>query len=146
MTDEFDDQQYLRLRRCETRLAYATLTALLLYLPAETIYSWPDLFQPGYIVDFLAFVLLGFGGWFSLSARPQCGVAPLCAAWGYCAALGWRSYFERWYGRKMELPIYVNEPGWVSDAIGVATILAFLALGYSLWLAVRYQKVGRRIC
>lgn len=128
-----DSQQ--RLRKIETALARFTLAALLVYIPGETIFSWPELLHPGYLVDVIAFALLFFGGFHSLRNRPRRAAGPLCAAWGYCACLGWRCYFMRVYSRERGLGVYGAEPSAVEPILAVVTVIAFIALGLSLYLA-----------
>ncbi len=132
----------MRLRRIETALAWFSLGALVVYVPLETWVSWPHLDSPGYVVDVIAFALLLYGGAHSLSVRPRSGIAPLCAAWGFCACLGWRSYFMRVVARQKSLAIYEGEPPIVGQVVGVATIIAFAALVLCLWIA--HRRSGRR--
>lgn len=138
------DHDRTRLRRIESGLAYFSLGSLLLYIPLETYVSWPSLHNPGYLVDVIGFVLLAFGGLHSLRARPHQGIAPLCAAWGYCACNGWRAYFGRVDSRVRGLSLYtgLNKEPIVENAVGVATVIAFVVL--ILCLCVAYRN-GRHV-
>ncbi len=85
-------------RRVETILAQVTLVFLLVYVPAETYVSWSDsywLFNPFYIVDLVAMVLLFFGAVRSLRARPRPAPGMLCGAFGWATANGWRATWDR---------------------------------------------------
>ncbi len=115
-------------------MARFSLGALILYIPAETLVSWPELLSPGYLVDVLAFGLLLFGGWHSLRARPAPAAGPLCAAWGFCACLAWRSYFLRVYSRQRGLGLY-HEPGYIEPVLAVVLVIALAALAVMLWIA-----------
>lgn len=121
--------------RLETGLAWFSLGVLIVYIPAETFVSWPDLGSPGYIVDVMAFGLLAYGGAHSLRARPLPGAGPLCGAWGFSACLGWRSYFMRVLSRQHGLGVYADEPACVEPAVGAAMVLAFVAFGLCLYVA-----------
>jgi hypothetical protein len=82
-------------RRIETAIAWLTLAALVIYIPAETYVSWPELWHPFYLVDFIAMVLLLWGAVHSLRARPHPAPGVLSAAYGWAAANGWRATFWR---------------------------------------------------
>ena len=82
-------------RRLETALAWFTVLTLPVYAPAETDLAWPDLLDPGYVVDFIARLLLAYGACHSLRVRHACAIAPLAAAQGRSACLAWRSDFTR---------------------------------------------------
>lgn len=69
------------LRQVETGLAYFTLGALVVYFPVETYVSLPEgLWNPFYIVDLIAMVLMFWGALHSLRARPSRSPELLCAA------------------------------------------------------------------
>lgn len=133
-----------RTRKIETGLAFFTLGALPVYGIGETAYSWPDLTNPGYIVDVIAFALLLLGGWHSLRHRPRPAVGPLCAAWGFCACLGWRTYFMRVYSRERGLGIYGPEHPAVEPILATVTVIAFSALVLGLYVAVASDASERR--
>lgn len=117
----------------ERRLLAITWGCLALYAPAETLYSYPHLASPGYLVDLIAMVLLGTGArHLGRTGNP----APLAAAWGWSACLAWRSYFARWHSRRLDLGVY-EEPAWVEPIVGVALLVALAVFAFSLVLAYR---------
>ena len=85
----------MTLRRAETSLAYATIAALLIYAPIETVYSWPALASPYYVIDVIGMLLMLAGVVRSLRARP--GTAPdvLAVGWAWSSANFWRAAFDR---------------------------------------------------
>lgn len=88
----------MALRKIETGLAYFTLCALVIYFPVETWASLPEgLWNPYYLVDLIAMILLGWGAIRSLRARPHQSPAVLCAAYAWSAANGWRATFGRMF-------------------------------------------------
>lgn len=123
-------------RRLESGLAWFTLGALAVYVPAETWTSWPHLTGPGYVVDALAMVLLGVSAVYSLRVQPAGAIAPLTAAWGWTACLWWRAYFTRRISRERGLGIYTDER-WHETVIGYAMIVGLCAFAFSLYLAFR---------
>ncbi len=126
-------------RSLETGLAWFTLLALAVYAPLETWFSRGDLSSPGYIVDAIAMVLLLTGALHSLRMRPHTGIAPLAAAWGWTACLGWRSYFTRRISRERGLGIYEGQE-WVEMIVGYAMIIGLVAFATSLYLAFRRRE------
>jgi len=82
-------------RRAESGLAWGTLAALAIYAPVETIYSWPNLGDPFYIIDVIAMALMGVGMVLSLRSRPHAAPGLLTAGWAWAAANFWRAYFDR---------------------------------------------------
>jgi hypothetical protein len=84
-----------RMRRVETGLAWATIVALLIYAPVETIYSWPGLTDPFYVIDVIGMALMMSGVVRSLRARPGSGAAMLAVGWAWTASNFWRATFDR---------------------------------------------------
>lgn len=83
-------------RRIETGLAYASIAALAIYAPVETIYSWAGgLLDPYYLIDVVAMVLIATGIVRSLRARPAGSPALLAVAWAWASANFWRATFDR---------------------------------------------------
>jgi hypothetical protein len=129
-------------RRTETALARATLLALVLYFPVETWTSWKHeywLFNPFYIIDLIAMLLLLYGAMRSLRARPRPAPGALCAAYAWTAANGWRAT----WGRVFEL----RDGGRLDHgslelwAVGGATLLALMCLASSFYLMIRAEAV-----
>jgi len=117
----------------ERRLLAITWACLALYVPAETLYSYPYLGSPGYLVDLIGMVLLFTGArHLARTGNP----APLAAAWGWSACLAWRSYFARWHSRRQDLGVY-DEPAWVEPIVGLAMAVTLAVFGLSLRLAYR---------
>src|SRR4029453_1604571 len=84
-------QRPMNNRDIETRLARATLAALVFYFPIETWASWGHdywLLNPFYLIDLIAMVLLLYGATRSLRARPRPAPGALCAAHGWAAGGG----------------------------------------------------------
>ena len=130
----------MTLRKVETGLAWFTLGVLVIYVPVETWTSLPHgLWNPFYLIDLIAMLLLFFGATRSLRARPASSPAVLCAAYAWSAANGWRATF----GRLFELLdggalTYGVGELW---AVGIATVLALGCLGLSLFLVVRCTPI-----
>ena len=122
-------------RRVESATAWFTIGALIVYVPVETYVSWPcGLWNPFYLVDAIAMVLLGWGAVHSLRARPGCAPGVLCGAYGWAAANGWRATFGRLAELREggELDYGAGEL-WV---VGVATAIAMTCLLTLLALVV----------
>jgi hypothetical protein len=74
----------MRLRRVETALAWFTLAALVVHVPAETSVSLPyGLLNAFDLVDAIALALMFSGAVRSLRARPGSAPGVLCAAYGW---------------------------------------------------------------
>jgi hypothetical protein len=116
---------------------------LVLYAPIETWVSRHDLTSPGYICDLIAFLLLAYGCYEAIRQLPNISVAPLCAAWGYCAALFWRCYFMRVFDRQRNLGIYEAQPSWVEPVLLLMLVIAFLAVGVCLYLDRASKNDGK---
>jgi hypothetical protein len=133
------------MRNVETGLARFSLGILVLYFPIETWASLPyGLWHPMYLVDFIAMCLLAFGGTYSLRARPAAAPGPLCAAWGWAAANGWRGTAWRWLDHfdndGANLDHGVTEL-WV---VTLASLVALFCFGLSLVLVVKTSRRGTR--
>ena len=118
------------MRHTETVLARFSLALLVVYFPVETWVSLPyGLWHPLYLVDFIAMILLFFGARHSLRARPERAPGPLCAAWGWAAANGWRATTWRWLdyldneGRNIDRGVVEL---WVVSAV---SLLAAISVG-----------------
>ena len=132
-------------RRVETILAQVTLVFLLVYVPAETYVSWSDsywLFNPFYIVDLVAMVLLFFGAVRSLRARPRPAPGMLCGAFGWASANGWRATWDRAFE--------LMDGGSLSYGtaelcvVGCATGCGLVCFALCLWLVARADSMDIR--
>lgn len=126
----------MNLRRIETCLAWFTLGGLLVYLPVETWTSLPyGLWNPFYLVDVIAMLLLFFGAVHSLRARPRPAPGVLCAAYAWTAANGWRATFGRVFEISKGGELDYGSTELLAVGVGTGLVLACLAL--SLFLVVR---------
>ena len=126
----------MALRKIETGLAWFTLASLVIYFPVETWASLADgLWNPFYLVDLIAMILLFWGALRSLRARPASSPAVLCAAYAWSAANGWRATFGRMFelleGGKLD---HGAAEMW---AVAIATSIALVCLILSLYLVIR---------
>jgi hypothetical protein len=127
------------LRKIETGLAWFTVGALVVYFPVETWVSWKDgLWNPFYVVDLIAMLLLGWGAVRSLRARPGSAPSVLCAAFAWSAANGWRATF----GRMFELLEGATLDNGAVEMwfVSIGTAIALACLILSLYLVVRSNK------
>ena len=131
----------MNLRKIETGLAWFTLGALVIYFPAETWASLPaGLWNPFYLVDVIAMVLLFWGAMRSLRARPYRSPGVLCAAYAWTAANGWRATF----GRMFEILAGGTLGHGASEmwAVSIATAVGLLCFILSLLLVSRSTPAG----
>ena len=127
-----------RMRRAETGLAYFSLGVLVLYFPLETWASLPyGLSHPMYLVDFIAMCLLLLGGLHSLRARPESAPGPLCGAWAWAAANGWRATAWRWIDMLDKQGENLDRGAVELWVVTVASFVALVCFGISLTLVVR---------
>ena len=128
-------------RKTETRLARFTLGILLIYFPLETWFSLPGgLLHPMYLVDFIAICLLLYGALHSLRARPATAPGPLCAAWAWTAANGWRATSWRWLDtleKGGENLVYGDVELWI---VTLASAMALACFLFSLTLVARRPR------
>lgn len=130
--------------RSETALALVSLAVLVPYVPGETWLAWGDLTSPGYLVDVLAWLLLGYGAVHSLRRRPRPAAGPLCGAWGFVACLGWRTYFARVISKERGLPVYEGEPAFVQPLLGWCLPASLAVFAWCLWLARAPSRADER--
>ena len=124
------------LRKTETGLAYFTFAALVVYFPVETYVSLPEgLWNPFYIVDLIAMVLMFWGAIHSLGARPARSPGLLCAAYAWVSANGWRATFGRMFELREGGKLDHGATEMWAVAIGTGVGIACLIL--SLYLVVR---------
>jgi hypothetical protein len=134
----------MNLRQIETGLARFVLGTLVVYVPVETWMSLSSgLWNPFYIVDLIAMVLLFVGAVHSLRARPNPAPGILCAAIAWTSANGWRATFGRISeirsGGKLD---YGTAEVW---AVGATTAIALGCLAVSLLLVARAERGGRNL-
>lgn len=123
-------------RKVETGLAWFTLGALVVYFPVETYVSLPEgLWNPFYLVDLIAMILLFWGATRSLRARPDQSPAVLCAAYAWSVANGWRATL----GRTFEILEGGNLDYGATEmcAVAIATAIGLGCLVLSFFLVVR---------
>lgn len=126
----------MALRKIETGLAWFTFASLAIYFPVETWASWADgLWNPFYLVDLIAMILLFWGAMRSLRARPASSPAVLCAAYAWSVANGWRATFGRMFelleGGKLD---HGAAEMW---AVSIATAIGLACLILSFYLVIR---------
>jgi len=108
-----------------------TVALLVVYVPIETWYSFPELWDPFYLVDLIGMVLLTSGVVRLRRAWPRVGL--LVAGYAWTAANFWRALF----GRVAEL----KEGGQLDYGLaelcftGCILLAALIGLAWSLVLA-----------
>lgn len=122
-----------------TALVTFTIVILVIYAPLETWYSLPALWDPFYLVDFIAMVLLGWGVILCRRHATGSGLAVLAAGYGWMGANSWRALFGRVeavaQGEVLRL-------GWAEMCFVICgTIAALAGLAWSLTLATRRGQV-----
>jgi len=126
-------------RGVETVLVYWTLVVLVIYIPVETLGSWPGgLLNPYYLIDAISMVLLLWGAVHSLRRRPRSSPAILCIAYAWSSANGWRATF----GRLREIEsgetlAYGSAELWT---VGIATALSLFVFAVLLVLVELNQR------
>ena len=81
--------------RPDQRVAAFTFWVLVFYAPIETWASWPELYSPYYLVDFIAMVLLTVGVVRSRQGHALAALGFLAGGWGWLGANGWRATADR---------------------------------------------------
>lgn len=76
-------------------LVRVTAALLAIYVPVETWFSAPALWNPFYLVDLVAMVLLGCGVWTHWRGSTRAGLIWLVAGYGWSGANAWRALFGR---------------------------------------------------
>lgn len=114
-------------------LALGTLVLLAIYIPLETWYSLPALWNPFYIVDLVAMCLLAWGAWQHVRRRPS-GRALIWLAAGYAwsGANAWRALFGRLEMLQAGGTLRLGTPELLFVLAG--TVLSIAGLAWSLWL------------
>ena len=134
-------------RTTETKLAYFTLGALVVFAPLETWASWAmsgglyGLLSPFYLVDLIGMALMLFGTVHSLGARPHPAPGLMCAAHAWMAANGWRATLGRVDALAQGDHLRFGAPElWVTAGL---TGLAVACLALSLILTTRATAMPR---
>lgn len=110
-----------------------TVVLLILYVPLETWYSLPALWDPFYLVDLIAMLLLAWGASRCRRNTSPGSLAVLTAAYGWGAANAWRALF----GRLADIARGSSGPGWAElTFVGVGTAAMIVGLSWSLSLAL----------
>jgi hypothetical protein len=78
----------------ERALVAFTVTVLVIYVPIETWYSAPALWDPFYLVDLMGMVLLALGA-AGVGSQGRLRVGLLTAGYAWTAANFWRALFGR---------------------------------------------------
>lgn len=121
-----------------TPLITFTIVLLAIYVPIETLYSLPALWDPFYLVDFIGMILLGWGV-VRCRRNPTPGnLAILAAGYAWEGANFWRALFGRVEaiagGEQLRL-------GWAELCFVVCgTVAALIAMIWSLRLATTSEK------
>ncbi len=119
-------------------LVMFTIVVLVIYVPIETLYSLPALWDPFYLVDFIGMVLLGWGVVRCRRNATPGNLAILAAGYAWEGANFWRALFGRVEeitgGGQLRL-------GWAELCFVVCITLAFLVgLTWSLRLATTSEE------
>ena len=81
--------------RKEAALARFTIGFLAIYVPVETWYSFPELWDPFYLVDFIGIVLIASGLVRGRRDHSWRGLPVLIAGYAWTGANFWRALFDR---------------------------------------------------
>ncbi|MEX2270451.1 MAG: hypothetical protein WD690_03210 [Vicinamibacterales bacterium] len=117
-----------------------TIAFLVVYAPIETWYSWPELWDPYYVVDFVGIVLLAWG---AMSHRGNAGfrnLAVLAAGFGWTAANFWRALFDRVFEVAEGTAL---DYGWMELCFSGCIMLgAIIGMGWTVVVATRSSIAG----
>ena len=114
-----------------------TIVVLVVYVPIETLYSWPALWDPFYLVDLIGMIVLGWGVARCRRQATPGNLAILAAGYAWEGANFWRALFGRVEelagGGQLRL-------GWAELCFGICmTIAAIVGVGWPLRLATTHQ-------
>jgi len=124
-------------QRLHAPLVTFTIVILVIYVPFETWYSLPRLWDPFYLVDFIGMVLLGWGVVLCRRA-PSRGLAVLATGYGWTGANFWRALFGRVQAMAQG---DVLRLGWAEMCfVACGTVVALVGLAWSLRLATRADR------
>lgn len=115
-----------------------TVIVLVIYAPLETWYSLPALWDPFYLVDLIAMLLLAWGASRCRRDPSTRSLAVLTAAYGWGAANAWRALFGRAADLVRDGTSRVGGAEWVF--VGVGTIAMIVGLVWSLRLALATKE------
>lgn len=115
-----------------------TTVFLLIYVPVETLFSLPALWDPFYLVDFIGMVFLTWGLARCWRRVTSAGLTLLVAGYAWEGANFWRAFFGRAQsvaaGGSLRL-------GWAElSFVAFGTIVALGALAWSLRLALMDER------
>ena len=112
-----------------------TIVLLIVYVPIETWYSAPELWDPFYVVDFIGMVLLTWGVVRVRRDGSPAGFAILAAGYGWEGANFWREFFGsiEALGRGETLELGNAELCFVA----CGTVAALFAMVWALRLATQ---------
>lgn len=121
----------------QVSIAFAVLLAV-----GEAVRNWGDWqWWPFWLIDYIAAGLLFVGGRWALKTVPARRLSPLVGALGFCASLGYMSFF----GHLSDLDRGIGTNGPISHIALTAIIgvLFALAVGSFLWLLTIAIRVER---
>jgi hypothetical protein len=114
-------------------LRAASVIWLLLYVPLETWVSWPGLYHPMYVIDFVGMALLAWGVMRFRSSAHQ-GAVILTAGWAWTAANFWRGTEKRFMAHASGIPMdFGPSERWIGVALtAIIIVMAAIALRVAL--------------
>ena len=115
-----------------------TIVLLVIYVPIETLYSLPALWDPFYLVDFIGMILLGWGVVRCRRNATPGNLAILAVGYAWEGANFWRALF----GRVEEIAAGGQlRLGWAELCFGICmTLAALVGVVWSLRLATTSEK------
>ena len=117
-----------------------TLVFLLFYAPIETWYSFPELWDPFYLVDFIGILLLVWGAVRARQRLAGASLALLTAGYAWTGANFWRGTFDR--VREVSGGSELDY-GWMELCFTACVMIGAIAgLAWSLRLMTRPPRVA----
>lgn len=120
-------------------LVWFTTVFLSVYAPLETLYSLPALWNPFYLVDFIAMVLLGIGVWcYFARGASRLALPWLVAGYAWSGANAWRAMFGRIDALSAGGSLRFGSPELALVVLG--TVLSIACLLWSLRLVAIAER------
>lgn len=135
-----------RRRTLETRVAFFSLMALVVFAPVETVATWQmgggavALIGPNFVHKMAGMVLLIVGVRHSLSARPALAPGPMCAAHAWWASTGWSATAGRFYAVTSGATLHWGTPELWLVALSTLVVLATFSVSFSLTVGVSSRR------